>query len=485
MILSGFWQTVTKLLLYIIAVVVIIAAVVLGLRCWQTYNASSQTYGTPDVVDNWQTVTISEFDLSNVVFYSNGTTRSYQEVQNQTYDFDGSSNTYNLLVNSTPADRINTSSSRLEATHIILIEGLDQQELATMTINFVIQFYASQTTINISTVLDDNAFAYLLQYIAINGFNVQVIEGGYEKQNIEFNYSLELADITMPESVDYTGSAVEPEITVTYADRVLSKDVDYTVTFTGNDLPGIATATITGIGDYSGTVTEHFIVAGTATVLFEETQRWYLYRTTDFADFGAKLKYSFIVGTTIVTYEANIKTILVNMGVKGAIPIEQLTSETDNDGNKLFSINGTTLTYLGDKLDDTYIGIYGVEYEFPGQISHSNLPNTGKPPSNVELIDEEIVVSDLSSQRYELIIEGIEASASLIELTGSVALGDDTLTFASFLVGYNQVITLDGVNISIAFYCFTDNTLTIMVNCNDLARLDEITITISSLVARQ
>ncbi|MCR5667380.1 MAG: hypothetical protein K6G01_11210 [Eubacterium sp.] len=52
---------------------------------------------------------------------------------------------------------------------------------------------------------------------------------------------------------NYTGEAVEPTVTVTFGDEVLTEGVDYTVEYTNNVEIGEATATITGIGDYAGT----------------------------------------------------------------------------------------------------------------------------------------------------------------------------------------------------------------------------------------
>ncbi len=59
----------------------------------------------------------------------------------------------------------------------------------------------------------------------------------------------------------YTGSAVTPEITVTDGIKVLREGTDYTVTYTNNINEGTATAKITGIGNYSGTVLADFQIS--------------------------------------------------------------------------------------------------------------------------------------------------------------------------------------------------------------------------------
>lgn len=62
----------------------------------------------------------------------------------------------------------------------------------------------------------------------------------------------------------YTGEEIKPGVTVTVDGNVLTEGVDYTVTYSDNVNPGAATATITGIGKYTGTVTTNFTIAPTS-----------------------------------------------------------------------------------------------------------------------------------------------------------------------------------------------------------------------------
>lgn len=62
----------------------------------------------------------------------------------------------------------------------------------------------------------------------------------------------EAPTVSYPEQTvyTYTGSAIEPEITVTDGSVTLVKGTDYTVAYADNTDPGVATATVTFIGDY-------------------------------------------------------------------------------------------------------------------------------------------------------------------------------------------------------------------------------------------
>lgn len=60
----------------------------------------------------------------------------------------------------------------------------------------------------------------------------------------------------------YTGSGIEPKLTLTYNKKQLVQDKDYTVTYQNNILPGTATVIVTGMGDYAGTKTATFKITG-------------------------------------------------------------------------------------------------------------------------------------------------------------------------------------------------------------------------------
>lgn len=58
--------------------------------------------------------------------------------------------------------------------------------------------------------------------------------------------------VFLEEKVPYDGIAKTPEVTVTYDGKILTKDIDYTVTYKNNIEEGMASAIIQGIGFYKG-----------------------------------------------------------------------------------------------------------------------------------------------------------------------------------------------------------------------------------------
>lgn len=61
-------------------------------------------------------------------------------------------------------------------------------------------------------------------------------------------------------SYTYDGKSKMPAVTVRDGNKILKKDIDYTVTYSNNVNVGTASVTVTGKGDYSGTVTKAFSI---------------------------------------------------------------------------------------------------------------------------------------------------------------------------------------------------------------------------------
>ena len=61
-------------------------------------------------------------------------------------------------------------------------------------------------------------------------------------------------------SYTYDGSAKKPTVTVKYGSTTLTKDTDYTVSYSNNTNVGTAKVTVAGIGNYTGTVTATYTI---------------------------------------------------------------------------------------------------------------------------------------------------------------------------------------------------------------------------------
>ena len=74
----------------------------------------------------------------------------------------------------------------------------------------------------------------------------------------ELTGDISALDVSRPADAVYKGKAVKPAVTVKDLAAPLKKDVDYTVSYKNNKKIGTGQVVITGVGEYSGTVTRSF-----------------------------------------------------------------------------------------------------------------------------------------------------------------------------------------------------------------------------------
>ena len=103
----------------------------------------------------------------------------------------------------------------------------------------------------------------------------------------------------------FDGNAVEPKVTVTVGDKVLTSGTDYTLTFEGNDKPGTAYAVVTAREDsgYTGTVRVPFTIQEAPktpeyTITKGNGGKWYL-KSTKTLSFTASGDYDKFVGVSV------------------------------------------------------------------------------------------------------------------------------------------------------------------------------------------
>ena len=92
---------------------------------------------------------------------------------------------------------------------------------------------------------------------------VTVTGKGYYNGTITKTFPIVAAPLSSASIADlpdklYTGKAIKPAVRVKFEGKTLKADKDYTVTYKNNTKVGTATVTITGKGNFSGTVTKTF-----------------------------------------------------------------------------------------------------------------------------------------------------------------------------------------------------------------------------------
>lgn len=82
-----------------------------------------------------------------------------------------------------------------------------------------------------------------------------------KQNNISYGMDFSKASVSgIKPNYRYTGKTIKPSVTVKLGGQVLKKDRDYQVSYRNNKQVGTATITITGKGNYTGSITKNFAI---------------------------------------------------------------------------------------------------------------------------------------------------------------------------------------------------------------------------------
>ena len=125
----------------------------------------------------------------------------------------------------------------------------------------------------------------------------------------------------------YTGSEIKPLPTVTFNGKTLTKDIDYTLSYTNNVNPGTsAVVTVTGISNFTGTVTKFFTISSgekPAQVFAPDfsTDRTLIYGDPDF-----NVKATLSTGDGTITYQSSDPSVATISDTTGLVVIKKVGS---------------------------------------------------------------------------------------------------------------------------------------------------------------
>lgn len=173
-------------------------------------------------------------------------------------------------------------------------------------------------------------------------------------------------DITIEDLADmtYTGKALKPAVTVTDGSTPLVLGTDYTVSYSNNVNAGKATVTITGIGNYAGTVKKSFaIINAEGKVVFSP---WSITKTYGDPNFTHT---PIVTGTGTLTYSSNNESIATVDASTGEVTIKAVgkvwitaafvgSNYTDASDAYLITVEPKEVaaTMIGEIAQQTYTG---------------------------------------------------------------------------------------------------------------------------------
>lgn len=238
------------------------------------YNGPSGNYGTfidTEIIEIPATVKTLGVSLKDSIVLYHGTEAQWKQIQftgsysaPKTENLFFSSNGISLSSNSVSLTPGKTQSVKIySAASNISVSSSDTSVVSISTKNEVKAYH----------FLRDGKGTPLTQ--ASKTLSIKALKGGKAvltisngsasvKLNVTVSCDLSACQISMASSAVYTGKALTPTVKITNGSTVLKQGTDYTVTYSANIKLGTATATIKGIGAYTGMEEKTFkIVLGT------------------------------------------------------------------------------------------------------------------------------------------------------------------------------------------------------------------------------
>lgn len=142
----------------------------------------------------------------------------------------------------------------------------------------------------------------------------------------------------------YTGSAIEPSVSsvkCTSLNRLLTKNTDYTISYSNNINTGTGTVTITGIGNYTGTYSTDFTIVG----VFDDAKIYVDGTSSAYAiDVGGTCKKTYTYTGSAI--EPVVKKVEIDSAALSTDDYTVSYSENINAGTGVITITGAG-TYAG------------------------------------------------------------------------------------------------------------------------------------------
>jgi len=217
------------------------------------------------------------------------------------------------------------------------------------------------------------------------------------------------------------GNEIKPEVAVKNSSRYLTEGTDYEVAYTNNIEPGVASVTVTGINNYSGTQSLNFYIWGD----LSETKPYYYDSDGDF-----------VAGTPVQQYSGtNITT---------GSPAIYLVLPAQNDQEEDFVLTyGTQYTATDYDSDDGYLTDGWVEYTGLGSAYWTG---TLKLDYSVEYDEESVTATNYESS-YEYTGYPIEPDFKLSISTATLG----TITYSRSGVETTDLTSLGTITASIPY----------------------------------
>ncbi len=165
-------------LLYLVAFVIIVAAVFCGIRLYKEIKAESYINGSIDISNRFAQESFNYSSTSAVFYhdlYDDTDTYSFEKELLKVDDFDGKAKTYQVVLNDYVLLNTEINAGSVFATVDMDFYDTDGQIVNSATMKISVLFLSNKTTLTLTTTGKENA-SFLEQYFADNGIRLKIIE---------------------------------------------------------------------------------------------------------------------------------------------------------------------------------------------------------------------------------------------------------------------------------------------------------------------
>ena len=163
---------------YLICFLLIVLGTFSLIRLVDIWTRTSSVVGEPTTIETRNNYDlVCKYDLSTMIFDTEDYITYTSDNNFAHLDFDGTDGNYKILVNNVLLSDVTVYAGKIEADYSRNFYDIDKSVITTINLDIVIYFYNDEVLIIIQTKNVNNSQAYLMQYIATDGFILKVVKG--------------------------------------------------------------------------------------------------------------------------------------------------------------------------------------------------------------------------------------------------------------------------------------------------------------------
>ncbi len=171
-------KVIGMVILYIIAFAIIVAAVFCGIQLYKEIKAESYVNGSIDISNRFSQESFN-YSSTSVVFYhdlyDDTDTYAFEKDLLKVDDFDGTKNTYRVVLNDYILLNTQVSAGSVFATVNMDFYDTEGRIINSAEMKISVKFLSGKTQLTLATTGNANA-SFLEQYFTDNGIRLQIIE---------------------------------------------------------------------------------------------------------------------------------------------------------------------------------------------------------------------------------------------------------------------------------------------------------------------